>query len=280
MFKHSLTIREGGLLINVLAREMPLLPARAIREALKKRDIKINGVRIRENTGLKSGDRVEIYTPVNEKEIPVIYEDKDCIIVNKPAGLNTDNSARSAFSLLTWAQTRAEANEKMALVHRLDNKTEGLVILSKNDRAEAELKALFKERKMTKQYECLVKGEMPRKSAVLSAYLLKDPKEARVKVFENQVPNSKEILTEYEVLASGPKSRLLITLHTGRTHQIRAHLAFLGHPILGDDVYGERDFNRLYKASDLKLCAKTLIFDEDCPVPGLRGKRFDIKPSF
>lgn len=280
LFKHSLLVREGGLLINVLTREMPLLPAWAIREALRKRDIKINGVRTQENTDLKSGDRVELYTPVIEKEIPIVFENEDCIIVNKPAGLNTDDSARSSFSLLAWAKSRAMAGEKMALVHRLDNKTEGLVILSKNEKAEAEMKALFKERKLTKRYECLVMGEMPQKSAVLTAYLLKDPKEGRVRIFDRQVPGSREIITGYEVLSSGLLTRLLITLHTGRTHQIRAHLASLGHPVLGDEVYGDRGFNRLYKAAGLKLCATTLIFYEDCPLPGLRGKRFEIRPSF
>lgn len=280
MFKHSLTAGEDGLLMNILSRELPLLPARAVREALKKKDIKVNGVRAGENVAVLQGDKIDLFTPVAMREIPVLYEDEDCLIVNKPSGLNTDNNLRSSFSLLSWAKERAGEDERMALVHRLDNQTGGLVVLAKNPAAEEALKDMFKGRQLLKQYECLVIGEMPKKTAVEKAYLIKDNEKGRVRVYADEVPQSREIVTEYTVLKPGAVSRLSVTLHTGRTHQIRAHLAFLGHPVLGDEVYGQRDFNRKYKAGELKLCATTLAFYKDCPVPGLRGKRFSVEPLF
>ena len=116
--------------------------------------------------------------------------------------------------------------------------------------------------------------------AVCKAWLIKDARKARVRITDHPEPDAKPIVTGYETLESGSVSRLRVHLMTGRTHQIRAHLAALGHPILGDDLYGDRDFNRREKARSLKLCAVSLKFDTKGRLPQLDGKEFSVIPPF
>jgi 23S rRNA pseudouridine955/2504/2580 synthase len=117
-------------------------------------------------------------------------------------------------------------------------------------------------------------------SAVCHAWLVKDPLHAEVRITDREIPGARPIVTGYETLESGPVSRLRIHLITGRTHQIRAHLAALGHPVLGDDLYGDRDFNRREKARTLKLCAVSLKLDTEGRLPNLDGREFSIDPPF
>lgn len=278
--RYRVEVKEAGPLLGVLQRELPLLPRAAIRDALKRRDIKVNGMRAGENLKLKPGDQVDVYTPSNEAGVPVLYEDEDCLLVNKPAGLNTDDNFRAGASLLAWAREYARGAYEPLAVHRLDNATSGLVLLAKGARAEGVLAGLFKDRTVVKRYECLVFGCPEPRKAVKTAWLIKDAAAAKVKIFAGEKPGSRQIVTEYEVLEGGEVSRLLVILHTGRTHQIRAHLAFLGHPVLGDEVYGSREANREHRAKQLKLCATSLLFPEGCPLPGLAGKAFHITAPF
>ena len=117
-------------------------------------------------------------------------------------------------------------------------------------------------------------------SAVCSAWLVKDARKAIVRITDRPERDAKPIETGYETLQSGPVSRLRIHLITGRTHQIRAHLAALGHPVLGDDLYGDRDFNRREKARSLKLCAVSLKLDTAGRLPALDGREFTVEPPF
>lgn len=113
-------------------------------------------------------------------------------------------------------------------------------------------------------------------AATCRAYLVKDARAARVAIFDHEVPHSKPIVTAYETLEAGPVSRLRVHLITGRTHQIRAHMAALGHPLLGDDVYGDRAFNRRQHARRLMLCAAELTLDTGGALPQLDGRRFTV----
>ena len=107
-----------------------------------------------------------------------------------------------------------------------------------------------------------------------------DARKAIVRITDRPERDAKPIETGYETLQSGPVSRLRIHLITGRTHQIRAHLAALGHPVLGDDLYGDRDFNRREKARSLKLCAVSLKLDTAGRLPALDGREFTVEPPF
>lgn len=280
MHKHSITARAAGKLLLVLSRELPLLPLDAIRLALKNRDIRVNGQRVSQNQNVQAGDEIVLFTPAAGMDIVIHYEDADCLVLTKPAGLNTDDNSRSAASLLAWARQRAGTGESPALVHRLDNQTSGLLVLAKHAKAEEELGRLIRAGGMKKQYTCLVKGCPQPEAAIRTAWLIKDAKNARVQVLAQEKGQARKIITEYQVLERAEISRLLVTLHTGRTHQIRAHLTFLGHPILGDDLYGDWQFNKQRKAKSLMLCASSLGFEESCSLPGLAGRTFRIDPPF
>ena len=133
---------------------------------------------------------------------------------------------------------------------------------------------------MEKVYECLVRGVPKPPRAECRAWLVKDARAGRVRISDSPLPEGKLIRTAYETLEAGPVSRLRVRLLTGRTHQIRAHLAALGHPLLGDDLYGDRDFNRLQKARSLKLCATSLTLYTGNHLPHLEGRTFEIQPPF
>ena len=168
----------------------------------------------------------------------------------------------------------------LAPVHRLDNKTCGLCLFAKNPRAHAVLLEAFKQRTVEKYYICLVRGIPKPPAAVCSAFLLKDAARSIVQILDQSRPGARPITTGYETLSAGPVSRLRVHLITGRTHQIRAHLAALGHPVLGDDLYGDRSFNRLQKSRSLKLCAAELTLHTEGQLPNLDGKTFKINPPF
>jgi len=163
----------------------------------------------------------------------------------------------------------------------LDHPTSGLLLLAKDDESEQALLEAFKERTLTKVYQCLVRGEMRPKEAVKEAFLIKDAKAAKVRVITHETPGAQPIATKYETLSfDGTISRLRVTLLTGRTHQIRAHMSFLSHPLLGDDKYGDRNLNKRLKVNALKLCACELTFHAGGCLSYLDGRTFSIHPPF
>lgn len=253
-----------------------MAPASAFQNALKARDIKINGQRVSENVPLHGGDQVVWFTTWSEPELDIVYEDENIIVLNKPAGISTDAQADGAYSVERWA------NERSALVvHRLDQQTSGLLILAKNTVIEEALNDAFRDRQIDKQYECLVAGVPHKPHAVWHAFLYKDAKMALVRVSPTPGKFAKEIVTEYDVIeAKGNCARLLVTLHTGRTHQIRAHMAYMGYPLLGDDKYGSREANRKFKARRLMLCSTRLRFHTKGALVYLDGRSFEIRAPF
>ncbi len=278
--RYAVTAREGGTLQSVLRREMPLMPARILREAFGRRDVRVNGERAGRDATVSPGDEIVLYTPYAPPGIPVVYEDERCIVVNKPVGVNTDENDRSGFSLLSWARERAAGQYEPELAHRLDNQTSGLVILAKDPQSGNMLRQAFKDRTVIKVYAAIVVGTPAPAEGIFTAWLVKDAKTARVAVSANKTSGSQRIVTEYEVLEPMDGMSLLrVALHTGRTHQIRAHMAFLGHPVVGDETYGDWEVNRKHGAG-LRLCAAYLAFPGNSAASWLGMKAFTVNPPF
>ena len=278
---------EGERADRLIARYFPELPERSVRAAFLRRDVKLDGRRVPREEKARAGQELKIYLPDDGEEqslMQVVYEDGDVLLVNKPAGISVEPDGKGGVTLTELCARHVRetdpAAEEPAACHRLDNQTSGLCLFAKNQRALEILQDTFRKREMDKYYECLVRGIPKPPRAECRAWLVKDAKAGRVQVTDHPVPAGKTILTGYETLEAGPVSRLRVHLMTGRTHQIRAHLAALGHPILGDDVYGDRKWNREKKARTLRLCAVSLRLDTGGALPGLDGKEFSIPAPF
>jgi len=281
---------EGQKLGNYLRHALPNLPESAIRKAFASRDVKLDGRRVPADTALHAGQELKVYLPdtVFPDSAPaapdIVYEDDSVLLVNKRAGISVEKDGHGGITLTDLCASYVAAKDPDAFppaaCHRLDNKTCGLCLFAKTPAAADILQDAFRRRTLEKYYICLVRGIMKPPSAVCHAWLVKDPLHAEVRITDREIPGARAIATGYETLESGPVSRLRVHLITGRTHQIRAHLAALGHPVLGDDLYGDRDFNRREKARSLKLCAVSLKLDTEGRLPNLDGREFAIDPPF
>lgn len=234
---------------------------------LRNKDIKVNGVRVRKSVDLFSGDEVVYYTtPAQESAVThyTVYENGSVLIADKLSGVSSEG--------LT---AELNGNGNFYAVHRLDRNTRGLIVFAKTEEAERELLKAFKDRAVEKTYLAVCKNAFTRDGATLTAYLLKDEKNSAVKIFAKEVGGSVKIITEYEVAEKrGELALVKITLHTGKTHQIRAHMAFTGCSVLGDEKYGDRALNKKYGVKRQCLVAKYLEFAPSVECGGIGGKKF------
>lgn len=224
---------------------------------LRRRDIRVNGEKVSSDLLLHAGDEVCYYLTAAEegkRAFTTVYEDEHVLVIDKESGVNSE---------AVFAQTA------LFPVHRLDRNTEGLMILAKDEEAREELLAAFRERRVEKIYHALVLGQPERPHAVLRAQLEKREGSVRIGA------RGERIVTEYEVLeVRGAESLLKITLHTGKTHQIRAHMAYLGHPVVGDNKYGDTAYNRRVHAARQKLLSKQLTLRTGGVLAYLNGRSF------
>lgn len=272
-----------------LAWSYPALPRNVMQAVLQGKDIKVNGNRISGDVDLNHGDEVTLYIPdekLNGPSIDVLYHSDAVVIAVKPAGVlsKADGEADMEARVSGWLQSKGEPPEARAC-HRLDSGTGGLMIFARNAEAESAVRSMMEQGRIRKTYRCVVRGKPNPSHAVLTAWLSKDAERAFVQVHHKPAPGRRTAVTEYTVISSdGERSLLEVTLHTGRTHQIRAHLADLGHPILGDDKYGDRAFNREHKARKQLLWACRLAFlftPEEClPLAGLAGQVLETAAPF
>ncbi len=228
-----------------------------IQKVIKTKSVKINGVRVGVDCNVNAGDVVCVYLADREKDgIEVVYRDENILVVNKFSGVEVvgkDSLTERINNILTDATAIP--------VHRLDRNTMGLVVFALNKTAETELLASFKDRDIDKTYNCVVVGTPKQPSAKLKAFLFKDAKKSLVYISDVPKQGYLPIETHYKILKSlGELSLLEVKLITGRTHQIRAHLAHVKLPILGDGKYGINKINRKYRVKTQLLCCTRITF--------------------
>lgn len=267
-----------------LKRWLPELTPEGQRDVFRNRDVKVDGVRVNQDFRVTAGQALTVFAPENQvlrDPLTVVYEDEDVLLVDKPAGVSVEKDSGGGLALTDLCLAHVLLKDPRARApmpcHRLDNQTSGLCLFAKNEKALDILTDVFRNRTLDKRYLCLVRGRMKPPSASCRAYLSKDAAAGRVRVADHPIPGGKPIRTDYETLAVYETSSLLrVHLVTGRTHQIRAHLAALGHPLLGDDVYGDRQANRREHIRSLKLRAVSLTLDTGGLLPMLDGRTFTV----
>ncbi len=246
--------REGNLVEYLLETDVELTFS-ALRKALKNKDVKVCGKRVNADVLVRQGDDVMVYLPESAFAPPydVVFLDENVLIVDKHKGVTTETLA---VALDKKYGARA--------VHRLDRNTAGLLVFARNLESEKELLSAFRHRTVKKVYLAEVYGEMEQKRGEYADYLVKNAQTSTVKVYADQKSGGDAIKTAWEVVEKGKYGTIVrILLHTGKTHQIRAHFAFHGHFVVGDGKYGKQPFNRSVGQKTQRLLAFELAFSFD-----------------
>lgn len=272
---HVTANEAGQRLDKLLAKFLNQAPKSFLYKMMRKKNIVLNGKKCTGNEKLKQGDSIKLFfsdetiekfsagtyvTPKKEKinMLPIIYEDEQVLLMNKPVGVLSQKAKDSDVSaveiLINYLiETNQLSKEQFRTFHpsicnRLDRNTSGILVAGKTLPALQEMNRFFKERTIAKYYRCLVKGRVIKNEDYIKGYLVKDQKTNKVSITKKKIEEGVPIETEYCVIQSNDEVSLLeVHLITGKTHQIRAHLASIGHPIIGDYKYGDKQINEMYR---------------------------------
>ena len=247
-------------LARYLARAYPMWPDWALRATLKKKDVRINGVKSDASASVSPGDELTLYCPAEylSGTVHVVFQENGLLVVEKPVRLpvDSDHDGIGADTLINRIQTTYPTAR---LCHRLDAGTGGIMLLALNDETEIKLKSAFEQHQIKKTYHCVARGQFEKKAGQLTHYLVKSKDAGAVRAYDSPKRGALTAKLNYHVLSQRNDLALVeVQLQTGRTHQIRVQFAHDGHPLLGDDRYGDRALNKAHKTTQpLLWCVKT-----------------------
>lgn len=272
---HVTENEAGQRLDKLLAKFLNQAPKSFLYKMMRKKNIVLNGKKCTGNEKLKQGDSIKLFfsdetiekfsagtyaIPKKEKinMLPIIYEDEQVLLMNKPIGVLSQKAKDSDVSaveiLINYLMETDQLSKEQfrtfhpSICNRLDRNTSGILVAGKTLPALQEMNRFFKERTIAKYYRCLVKGRVIKNEDYIKGYLVKDQKTNKVSITKKKTEEGVPIETEYCVIQSNDEVSLLeVHLITGKTHQIRAHLASIGHPIIGDYKYGDKQINEMYR---------------------------------
>ena len=296
----------GQRLDKFLSKAVKGLPMSLMYKFIRTKKIKVNRARTAQNYVLCEGDEVQLFirdeffdSPEKDSgalgrivpKLDIVYEDENIMLLNKRPGVLVHEDTEGADNTLIMHvkaylygkgeyDPASEQSFAPALCNRIDRNTGGIVIAAKNAEALRVMNEKIKNDELSKFYLCAVHGIPKRESAELHGYLRKNAAENMVEVRENYFSGAKEIITRYKTLAKKNGNSLLeVELVTGRTHQIRAHLSFIGNPLLGDGKYGTNRDEKRRGYKHQALYAYRLVFDKTdkkTPLSYLEGREFSI----
>lgn len=281
MIKKDFIAKKQDKVLNIVSKEN--ISYALANRCLRKKDIRVDNIKINENVVVFPGQTITIFVPDELSEVDqakfftTFFEDENVAIINKKQGIEVTGETNSVEEMLNTN------SQKYYALNRLDRNTEGLVIFAKTKKALEILKKSMKNNEITKFYLANVVGTPAWETKTAISFLVKDGEKSEVKIFDSPKKDSVKIQTNFSVInrSSGGTSVVMAEIHNGKTHQIRAQLAHLGFPIIGDGKYGKNLENKKFKEKAQQLTSFKIVFKiKDEKLKYLNSMNFEISPSW